>query len=95
MTELLGTLLADRYGLERVLGQGGMGVVYQATDATLERQVAVKVLSKAEPGSEGRARLLAEAPVASLLFLNSEPAAKSLLFIKEVFHPQSQQVRNP
>ncbi len=67
MTELLGTLLADRYRLERVLGQGGMGVVYQATDATLERQVAVKVLSKAEPGSEGRARLLAEARSAARL----------------------------
>lgn len=37
-------LLADRYLLERRLGRGGMGTVYQAADTALERHVAVKLI---------------------------------------------------
>ncbi|MFJ4297880.1 protein kinase [Curtobacterium sp. NPDC089689] len=36
-------LLDGRYRVERVIGQGGMSVVYQATDEVLRRPVAVKV----------------------------------------------------
>ncbi len=36
--------LADRYRIERELGQGGMATVYLATDLRHDRQVAVKVL---------------------------------------------------
>src|SRR5437879_2578641 len=39
-----GTILGERYEIIRLLGQGGMGAVYQARDRELERQVALKVI---------------------------------------------------
>src|SRR5487761_2656816 len=40
----LATALADRYRIERELGQGGMATVYLAEDLKHHRQVAIKVL---------------------------------------------------
>src|SRR5215472_4344548 len=37
-------LLSERYCLERRLGRGGMGAVYEALDTALERRVAVKLI---------------------------------------------------
>jgi len=41
---LLGTLLAGRFKIESLLGEGGMGRVYGAVQAGLDRRVAVKTL---------------------------------------------------
>ncbi len=43
-TDRLAAALADRYTLERELGQGGMATVYLAHDLKHDRKVAVKVL---------------------------------------------------
>jgi eukaryotic-like serine/threonine-protein kinase len=40
----VGELIADRYELEELVGEGGMSSVYRAHDTVLERSVAIKVL---------------------------------------------------
>jgi ABC-type oligopeptide transport system substrate-binding subunit/predicted Ser/Thr protein kinase len=59
--------VAGRYQIISELGRGGMGVVYLAHDPVLHRNVAVKVLTDASLGPEGRARLLKEAQAAAHL----------------------------
>ncbi|HMG56092.1 MAG TPA: hypothetical protein VK601_21485 [Kofleriaceae bacterium] len=40
----LGTIVAGKYLLDRVIGHGGMGVVVQATHLQLHQPVAIKFL---------------------------------------------------
>jgi serine/threonine protein kinase len=69
---LTGRLLAERYRIEAVIGRGGMGAVYQATDERLGRQVAVKVITLSGPDEPAarerlRQRFLREARAAAAL----------------------------
>jgi serine/threonine protein kinase len=41
---LIGTVVSDRYRIIRKVGEGGMGAVYQAEHALIEKRVALKVL---------------------------------------------------
>jgi serine/threonine-protein kinase len=49
-----GTLLKNRYLLERVLGRGGMGQVFLASDQLLHRPVAIKVIRPRDPHLRNR-----------------------------------------
>jgi eukaryotic-like serine/threonine-protein kinase len=64
----LGTVIADKYQVERVLGAGGMGVVLAARHVQLPQRVAIKFL-KAETARDRRAvaRFLREARAAAAL----------------------------
>ena len=54
--------LGTQYQLERELGRGGMGVVFEATDSKLDRRVAIKVVHPALTHQDGIVRrFLAEA----------------------------------
>jgi Tol biopolymer transport system component len=56
----LASALADRYRIERELGQGGMATVYLAHDVRHDRPVAVKVLRPELAAVIGAERFLAE-----------------------------------
>jgi serine/threonine protein kinase/Tfp pilus assembly protein PilF len=59
-SERLASALADRYRLERELGQGGMATVYLAEDLKHHRKVAVKVLRPELAAALGHDRFLRE-----------------------------------
>jgi serine/threonine-protein kinase len=63
----LTTALADRYRIERELGQGGMATVHLAQDLKHDRKVAVKVLKPELAAVLGADRFLAEIKVTANL----------------------------
>ncbi|MGH7512807.1 MAG: protein kinase domain-containing protein [Gemmatimonadales bacterium] len=78
--------LADRYRIERELGQGGMATVYLADDLKHDRKVAVKVLRPELAAVIGAERFLAEIKTTAnlqhphILPLFDSGAADSFLF---------------
>jgi serine/threonine-protein kinase len=65
---LIGRTLAGRFTITRFLGAGGMGAVYEAVQAPIDRVVALKVLRKDLATNEDTvARFRREAKAASLL----------------------------
>ena len=64
----LGSIVADRFRIERVLGSGGMGVVAIATNLQLDQRVVIKVLHDRFAGEpDVVARFLREARAAAKL----------------------------
>ncbi|MEX2107960.1 MAG: serine/threonine-protein kinase [Solirubrobacterales bacterium] len=61
---MVGSLVLNRFLIERRLGSGGFGVVYEAWDGRLERSVAVKAI---ESRGEAAHRVLREAQAAARL----------------------------
>ena len=78
--------LADRYRIERELGQGGMATVYLAHDIRHDRKVAVKVLHPDLAAALGAERFLAEIKTTAnlqhphILPLHDSGAADGFLF---------------
>lgn len=61
--------LAGRYSLDRELGRGGMGIVYLAREALLDRAVAIKRLpTELADDKQARERFVREAKTAAQLF---------------------------
>jgi serine/threonine protein kinase len=62
----VGSVLGDRYVIDRVLGEGGMGKVYRAHHKVIDKKVAVKILhAELAKDKESVGRFLREARAAS------------------------------
>jgi eukaryotic-like serine/threonine-protein kinase len=62
---VVGSLVLNRFLIERRIGSGGFGTVYEAWDGRLERSVAVKAIESTGP--RGSRRVLREAQAAARL----------------------------
>ncbi len=51
-----GTVIADKYRIEKELGRGGFGVVMRARHLTIDQIVAIKILTPGDTGGEGEWR---------------------------------------
>jgi serine/threonine protein kinase len=61
----VGTVVAERFHLDRIVGEGGLGVVWAATHLFTRKQVALKVLKTAD--AEHKRRFLREVRVTGTL----------------------------
>src|SRR2546425_9327318 len=61
--------ISSRYTINRIIGRGGAGAVYEATDLRLARRVAIKVipLSSEGEGTKVQRRIFREASLTSAL----------------------------
>lgn len=81
----------NRYKIEREIGRGGMSIVFLASDTTLGRQVALKVLRPELAASLGPDRFLDEIKVAArlnhpyILKLHEAGEARGLLYYSMPF----------
>jgi serine/threonine protein kinase len=65
---LVGSVLQDAYQVTRLIGQGGMGTVYEATQTRLKKRVAIKVMDrKLAENAEALARFQREIQVTAKL----------------------------
>ncbi len=62
---LIGKTIEGRYVLQRRIGRGGMGVVYEAEHAALDRRVAVKLIAGQQANEAYLTRFRREAKLAS------------------------------
>jgi serine/threonine protein kinase len=72
--------VVGKYQIERALGQGGMGCVYEALDRELGRRVAIKMIRQEIDDEATRARFLREARAAAAL---THPNACQLFEVSE------------
>lgn len=64
--DLIGTIIANKYEITRLIAQGGMGVVYEAKQRDINRRVALKVLHPdISKNAEYASRFLTEARAAN------------------------------
>ncbi|HEV8245415.1 MAG TPA: serine/threonine-protein kinase, partial [Polyangiaceae bacterium] len=65
---IVGTTVANKYRIDRLLGRGGMGAVFQATNTVINKRVALKFLSEAGASdAQAAQRFQREAEAASLV----------------------------
>ena len=68
VTITAGHVIGDRYRLESIIGEGGMGTVWEATDLTTKEVRALKVVRRDRaPDARNEARLLREARALSTI----------------------------
>jgi serine/threonine-protein kinase len=92
--DLSGQLLAGKYRLDRRLGSGGMGVVYEALNTWADRRVAVKLLHRAfsrDPETINRfvreaksANRVKHPSIVDVLDLGRDPSDGSLYMVQEL-----------
>jgi serine/threonine protein kinase len=64
---LVGSTVAGKYHIDRLIGRGGMGAVFQATNAAIGKRVALKFLSvEASKDADAATRFQREAEAASV-----------------------------
>jgi serine/threonine protein kinase len=96
---LPGDVLANKYRLDRLLGEGGMGAVFAAENLNTGRRVAVKVLhTSLMTNPEAGARFVREARattsiahpnIVEVLDLDSDPARQIVYIVQEFLEGQT------